>query len=54
VRHIVEKKALDDSYNFASDIISIEGPHAKLWVPKVTGVIGVGISGLPLGSPKTK
>ncbi len=51
---ILLKKALDDSYNFASNIISIEGPHAKLWVPKVTGVIGVGISGLPLGSPNTK
>jgi len=51
---ILLKKALDDSYNFALDIISIGGLHAKLWVPKVIGVTGVGILGLPLGSPKTK
>jgi len=31
-------KALHDGYNFASDLISIGGLHAKLWGPKVTGV----------------
>jgi hypothetical protein len=36
------------------DLIAIEGLHAKLWAPKVTGIPIVGISGLPLGSPGTK
>jgi len=47
-------KALDENYNFALDFISIEGMHAKLWAPKVAKVSIVGISGLPLGSLKTK
>jgi hypothetical protein len=47
-------KALDKGYNFAIDLISIGGLHAKIWASKVTGVPTLGISGLPLGSPKTK
>ncbi len=47
-------KALDEGYNFASDLISIEGLHVKLWAPKITGVPILAISGLPLGSPRTK
>jgi len=47
-------KALDEGYNFASNIISIRGLHAKLWRPKVAGVPIVAISRLPLGSPGTK
>jgi len=47
-------KALNKRYNFALDIISIGGLHAKLWAPKVAGVRATGISGLPLGSPETK
>ncbi len=45
---------LDKGYNFASDLISIRGLHAKLWAPKVAGVPVVRISGLPFGSPETK
>ncbi len=30
------------------------GLHVKLWGPKVAGVLGVGILGLPLGSLETK
>jgi hypothetical protein len=47
-------KALNEGYNFALDLISIGGLQAKLWAPKVTRVPTVGISGLPLGSPRTK
>jgi hypothetical protein len=47
-------KALDKGYNFALDLISIEGLHKKLWAPKVAGIPTMRISGLPLGSPKTK
>ncbi len=47
-------KDLDEGYNFVSNLISIRGLHAKLWAPKVIGVPTLGISGLPLGSPKTK
>jgi hypothetical protein len=36
------------------DLISIRGLHAKLWAPKVTGILAVGILGLPLGNPRTK
>jgi hypothetical protein len=44
-------KSLDESYNFASEHISIRGLFAKLWGSKVARVpIGV-ISGLPLESP---
>jgi hypothetical protein len=47
-------KALDESYNFSSNLISIEGLHIKLWGPKVVGVSTLGILGLPFGSPGTK
>ncbi len=44
-------KALDESYNFASDHIAIQGLLAKLWGSKVPGVPFGAISKLPLGSP---
>jgi hypothetical protein len=47
-------KALNESYNFVLNLISIKGMHTKLWAPKVTKVPTLGISGLPLGSPGTK
>jgi hypothetical protein len=47
-------KTLDESYNFALDLISIEGLHATIWAPKVVKVSIVGILGLPLGSLETK
>jgi hypothetical protein len=31
-------KSLDEGYNFALDLTSIEGLHTKLWAPKITGV----------------
>jgi len=49
VPHIIGK--LNESYNFASDRITIQGPLAKLWGSKVAGVPFGAISGLPLGSP---
>jgi hypothetical protein len=47
-------KALNEGYNFASDLISIEGLHTKLWGPKVVGVLTLGISGLSFGNHGTK
>jgi hypothetical protein len=47
-------KDFDKGYNFSLDLISIEGLQAKLWAPKVMGVLAVGILGFPLGSPRTK
>jgi len=47
-------KALNEGYNFASDLISIKGLHEKLWRPKVTGVPILVISGFALESPGTK
>jgi hypothetical protein len=47
-------KALDEGYNFASNLISIGGLHTKLWGPKVAGVLTLRISRLPFGSPRTK
>jgi len=44
-------KALDESYNFASDRTSIQAFLAKLWGSKVPGVPAGGISGLPRKSP---
>ncbi len=49
-----EKYSLDKNYNFVLDLIAIRGLHVKLCASKVTGVLAVGISRLPLGSPKTK
>jgi hypothetical protein len=47
-------KDLDEGYNFALDLISIGGLHAKVWTPKVAKIPVVGISGLPLGSSRIK
>jgi hypothetical protein len=47
-------KALNESYNFAWNLISIRGLHIKLWRPKVVRVPTLAISGLPLGNPGTK
>jgi hypothetical protein len=47
-------KALDEGYNFALDFISIGDLHAKLWCFKVVKVSTLTISGLPLGSLRTK
>ncbi len=47
-------KALNEGYNFALDLISIEGLHTKLWAPKVLGVLTLGILGLPLRNLGTK
>ncbi len=47
-------KALNKGYNFMLDLVIIGSLHAKLCAPKVVGILVVGISGLPLGSPKTK
>jgi len=44
-------KALDESYNFALDRITIRGLLAKLWGSKVSGVPFGAILGLPRGSP---
>jgi hypothetical protein len=43
-------KAFNEGYNFALDLIAIEGLHTKLWGPKVIRILVVGILGLPLGS----
>jgi len=45
-------KALNESYNFASNCISIWGLLAKLWASKVVGIPIGAISGLPLESPE--
>jgi hypothetical protein len=47
-------KALNEGYNFSSDLIVIEGLHKKLCAFKVARVRVVGISGLPLGNLMTK
>jgi hypothetical protein len=47
-------KALDEDYNFASELISIKGLDTKLWVSKVARVLILGILGLQLETPKTK
>ncbi len=40
--------------NFASNLISIRILHAKLWGPKVVGILVLAISKFPFGSPTTK
>jgi len=45
---------LDEGYNFALDLISIEGLHTKLWGFKIARVLTLRISELPFGSPGTK
>jgi hypothetical protein len=47
-------KALEESYNFGSDLILIGGWGEKLWSPKVPGVQTGTVSGLHFGSPGTK
>jgi hypothetical protein len=47
-------KALDKGYNFVLDIIAIGGIQKKLHAFKVVEVPTIAISGLPLGSPRTK
>ncbi len=47
-------KALNEGYNFLSYLITIGGLHAKLCALKVARVPGLGISGFPLGNPRTK
>jgi hypothetical protein len=47
-------KALDKSYNFPLDLISIKGLHTKLWGPKVARVSTLRISRLSSESPGTK
>jgi hypothetical protein len=47
-------KALNEGYNFAFDLIAIEGLHRKLCALKVVEMPAIGISGLSLGSPGTK
>jgi hypothetical protein len=47
-------KALDKGYNFALDLISIGCLHTKLWGPKVVEVSTIGISGFPVGNPRSK
>jgi hypothetical protein len=46
--------ALNKGYDFALDLISIGGLHAKLWGSKVARILILAISRLPLGSPETK
>jgi hypothetical protein len=47
-------KDLNEGYNLALDLIIIRGFHVKLCTPKVARVSIEGISGLPLGSLRTK
>jgi len=47
-------KDFDEGYNFALNLISIEGLHTKLYGPKFVKVPTLGISGFPFGSPWTK
>jgi len=47
-------KALDKSYNFVLDFISIGGLHTKLWAPKVVGVPIMRILRFPFRRPMTK
>jgi hypothetical protein len=47
-------KAINKGYNFAIDLISIRGLHAKLRASKVARVLILAILGLPFGSPETK
>jgi len=47
-------KALNESYKFALDLISIRGLSKELWTHKVPEVQTETVSGLLLGSPGTK
>jgi hypothetical protein len=54
VCHIPLEKAFDVGYNFALEFTSIGGLQTKLSTSKVAKVPILGISGLPLGSFRTK
>jgi hypothetical protein len=47
-------KALKESYKFALDLVPIRGLSKELWPREVPGVQTGTISGLHLGSPRTK
>jgi hypothetical protein len=47
-------KALDESYNFGSNLVPIRAQGEKLWTPKVPRVQTGTISGLHFGSPGKK
>ncbi len=47
-------KALDESYNFGSNLVPIRARGEKLWTPKVLGVQTGTVSGLHFGSPGKK
>jgi len=47
-------KALEESYKFSSDLISIGGLSKELWACKARGIQTGIVSGLLLGSPGTK
>jgi hypothetical protein len=47
-------KALDESYNFGSNLVPIWAWGEKLWTPKVSGVQTGTVSGLHFGSPEKK
>jgi hypothetical protein len=47
-------KALEESYKFAWNLISIGGRGEKLWTPKASGVQTGTVSGLHFGSPGKK
>ncbi len=47
-------KALEESYNFGWNLVSIRARGETLWTPKVPGVQTGTISGLQLGSPGKK
>jgi hypothetical protein len=47
-------KALEESYKFAPNLISIRGRGEKLWAPKALGVPTGTVLGLHFGSPEKK
>jgi hypothetical protein len=47
-------KILNQCYNFVSDLIVIASLHIKLYAPRVTRILVMRISKLPLRSPETK
>jgi hypothetical protein len=47
-------KALEESYNFGSNLVPIQVRGEKLWTPNVPGVQTGTVSGLHLGSPGKK
>jgi hypothetical protein len=47
-------KALKEGYKFSLNLTSIRYLHTKLWDSKIVKVPILGITKLPLGSPRTK